>query len=59
MCKIILSLCQVPNIYSVIYKHVFFPTRILKQRQSQNACNARLRMPAGAVLLHPRLHGLW
>ena len=27
----------------------FFPTRILKQRPSQNACNARLRMPATPV----------
>ena len=37
----------------------FFPTRLLKQRPSQNACNTRLRMPAGDVLLQPRLRGWW
>ena len=56
MCKI-MSLCQVANIYSVIYKHVFvYPTRILKttpvseclQRPSQNACRGYPLAPTPA-----------
>ena len=65
MCKIILSLCQVPNIYSVIYKHVFFsypnfkttPVSECLQRPSQNACRGCPLAPTPAWIVVTVLGG--